>query len=134
MSKDMTKIKKEKPSKKILVIDDDLTLVKMLENRLQANNYEVLTSTDAAQGLELAIKKIPDLIILDVMMPIINGYNLCRLLKTERGYKNIPIIMLTSRSQEEDRKIGREVGADVYIVKPFKMEALLADIRSLLKG
>ncbi len=120
-------------AKRILVIDDDPVLVKMVETRLKANGYDVLAANDAAIGLETALKQIPDLIILDVMMPIINGYNMCALLKSNEKSKKIPIIMLTSRSEEKDKAIGRSVGVDAYMTKPFKMEELISQIEALSK-
>ena len=81
---------------------------------------------------KIAIKKSPDLIILDIMMPIINGYNMCSLLRKEERSKSIPIIMLTSRSEESDKAIGKEVGANAYITKPFNMDDLLKKISELL--
>ena len=118
--------------KKILIIDDDPTSLKLTQGRLQANGYEVDISSDAPEGLEKAIKFKPDLIILDVMMPIVNGYNFCRLVKSQEASRHIPIILLTSRSEAEDRKIGKEVGADAYITKPFDIEELLKTVRDLL--
>lgn len=120
-------------TKKILVVDDDPIVSKMLGKRLEANGFEALVAQEATVGLEMAIKQLPDLIILDVMMPIINGYNFCRLLKTQNLQKEIPIIMLTGRSEEEDKMIGKEVGADAYFVKPPEMEVVLAKIKELLK-
>lgn len=125
----MTEIKKPK----ILVIDDDPSVNKLLSGVLPANGYEVLTSPEAPEGLELAMKNSPDLIVLDVMMPVINGFNICRLLKTQAQCKHIPIILLTSRSTDEDRRIGEEVGADGYVAKPFNTEELLAKMKSLLE-
>ena len=119
-------------NKKILVIDDDHVVTKMVESRLKANGYEAIVSNDAALGLEIAIKRTPDLIILDVMMPIINGYNMCSLLRAEEKSKKIPIIMLTSRAEERDKAIGQAVGANAYITKPFNMEDLLKKIEELL--
>ncbi len=119
-------------AKVILVIDDDPAQVKILEKKLPENGYDVLTATQAADGLQKAMKSCPDLIILDVMMPIINGYNLCQLLKNDLKRKNIPIIMLTSRDSEQDRQIGQDVGADAYLVKPLDLSLLLEKIRSLL--
>jgi len=119
--------------KRILVVDDDPVIVRTLEGNLKSSGYEVLVSQDATEGLEKAFKQFPQLIILDVMMPIINGFNFCRLLKSQEQHRGIPIIMLTSRAEEEDRKIGLEVGADAYLVKPFKTEELLARIKDLLK-
>lgn len=118
--------------KKILIIDDDPTSLKLTESRLKANGYEIHISSDAPEGLEKAMKFKPDLIILDVMMPVVNGYNFCRLIKTQESCRHIPIILLTSRGAEEDRKIGKEVGADAYITKPFNIDELLKTVRDLL--
>lgn len=117
---------------RILIIDDDLTLIKLTTAILSTNGYEVLSSSEAPVGLEMAMKENVDLIVLDVMIPIINGFNICRLLKSQEKYKNIPIVLLTSRSEEEDRKIGKEVGADAYIAKPLNRESFLATIKDLL--
>ena len=120
--------------KKILVVDDDPVAVKVIEGRLTANGYQVATTTEAPQGLEMALKTFPDLIILDVMMPIVNGYNFCRLLKSETTHKKIPIILLTSRTDEKDIAIGQQVGADAYLPKPVNMEQLLNKIAKLVDG
>ncbi len=119
--------------KRILVVDDDPVVVHILESRLKDNGYEVMVTQEATNGLEMAMKQFPDLIILDVMMPIVNGYNFCRLLKSQDKHKNIPVMMLTSRSEEQDRRIGEEVGADAYIVKPFNIDELLGTVRQLLR-
>ena len=126
-------MEKNQAIRKILVIDDDPTILKLTQGVLNSNGYEVLTCAEAPAGLELAMKQNPDLIILDVMMPVINGFNICRLMKSDQGYKHIPIILLTSRSAENDRKIGTEVGADAYFAKPFKTDELLGKVRELLK-
>jgi len=120
-------------AKRILVVDDDPVIVRTLEGNLKANGYEVMVAQEATDGLEKAFKQSPELIILDVMMPIINGFNFCRLLKSQEKHRGIPVIMLTSRVEEEDRKIGLEVGADAYLAKPFKTDELLARIKELLK-
>ncbi|MCB9770972.1 MAG: response regulator [Candidatus Omnitrophica bacterium] len=117
---------------RILIIDDDPTIIKLTESILTTNGYETLTTSDAPIGLEMAMKEKVDLIILDVMLPIINGFNICRLLKSQEKYKMIPIILLTSRTEEEDRKIGYEVGADDYIAKPLNRENFLKIIADLL--
>lgn len=122
----------ETVAQKILIIDDDPTLLKLIQAVLNSNGYEVLSASEAPNGLELAMKQKPDLIILDVMMPVINGFNICRLLKAEQKHKHIPIILLTSRSTENDQKIGNEVGADAYFPKPCKIEELLIKIKELL--
>ncbi|MCK5579933.1 MAG: response regulator [Candidatus Omnitrophica bacterium] len=117
---------------KILVIDDDLVILKLVGSLLKSNGYEVMTANEAAKGLEMAMKDSPDLVVLDVMMPIINGYNICRLLKSEEGYENLPVILLTSRATEEDRKIGEEVGSDAYMSKPVEATIFLNTVKELL--
>lgn len=118
--------------RRILVIDDDPGFAKLADSVLRTQNYEVTVSRDAPQGLEMAIKQPPDLIILDVMMPIINGYNICRLLKSQAHLKNIPVILLTSRASEEDRRIGEEAGANAYLSKPLNTEELFQKVKDLL--
>ncbi len=117
---------------RILIIDDDAIVIKLAGAILSSAGYEVISSTDAAVGLEMAMKQKVDLIVLDVMIPVINGFNICRLLKSQEKYKKIPIVLLTSRSQEEDRKIGFEVGADEYIAKPIDRENFLNTVKQLL--
>lgn len=117
---------------RILIIDDDQGVIKLTTSILSSNGYEVLSSCEAPAGLEMAMKEKIDLIVLDVMIPIINGFNICRLLKSQEKYKNIPIVLLTSRSEDEDRKIGKEVGADAYIAKPLNRENFLTTIKDLL--
>lgn len=118
--------------KRILVVDDDVTAIRMIEGRLNANGYTVETASDAPQGLEMAMKTKPSLIILDVMMPIVNGYNFCRLLKSDIHHRKIPVILLTSRGEETDIEIGHEVGADAYLTKPVNIEELLKKVQELL--
>lgn len=119
-------------SKKILVVDDDPVIVKLLENRLTEVGFKVLSALEAADGLQMAINDSPDLIVLDVMMPIINGYNFCHLLKSEEGNKDIPIIFLTSRNSAEDIQIGQQMGAEAYLTKPVDISILIAKINELL--
>ncbi len=119
--------------KKILVVDDESHIVKMVESRLQANGYEVISAADGDEGLKLARSESPDLIILDLMLPKLDGYKICRMLKFDEKYRHIPVIMFSARAQETDRKLGMETGADAYIVKPFKSEEMLAKIRELLR-
>ncbi len=117
---------------RVLIIDDDATLVKLAGSILSSSGYQVISSTDAPVGLEMAMKEKIDLIVLDVMLPVINGFNICRLLKSQEKYKKIPIVLLTSRDEEEDRKIGLQVGADAYITKPLNRENFLNIINDLL--
>lgn len=119
--------------KRILVVDDEAELVKAIEIRLKQADYEVLTAYDGQEGLDKAQKERPDLIVLDLMMPKMDGYKVCGLLKADSRYNKIPIIMLTAKAQEEDMKLGKEVGADAYIMKPFESEVLLSKIKELLQ-
>ena len=118
--------------KRILVVDDEVDLVETLTFRLEANGYEVIKAYDGQAGLDLAKKGNPDLIILDLMLPKLDGYKVCRMLKFDEKYKKIPIILFTARAQESDKKMGVEVGADAYITKPFDPQVLLAKIKQLL--
>jgi len=119
--------------KRILVVDDEPDFVKAIRIILEANNYEVTVATDGQQGLNLARSQKPDLIVLDLMLPKMDGYKVCRFLKFDEKYREIPIIMLTARGQEEDKSLGQQMGADDYIVKSEKPEILLEKINQLLK-
>ncbi len=117
---------------RILIIDDDQGVLKLVETLLGAQGYNVLSTNDAARGLEMALKTPPDLVVLDVMMPIINGFNICRLLKSQEIAMRIPVILLTSRASEEDFVIGKEVGANAYLPKPIDTKLFLEKVRELL--
>lgn len=116
----------------ILVIDDNPTDLKLVASVLTAQGYHVVAVDQASDGIEQAMAMKPALIILDVMMPIINGYNICRLLKDQPGYVHIPIVFLTSRCSDEDQRIGHEAGADAYITKPFDTVKLIETVDHLL--
>ena len=120
------------PKKRILIVDDEVDLVELVKLRLEANGYEVMVAGDGQSGLDKARTEKPDLIVLDVMLPKIDGYKVCRMLKFDEKYRHIPIIMFTARAQESDRKTGEQVGADAYITKPFEPEALLSKMADLL--
>jgi len=119
---------------KILIVDDEKDIVETLSFMLKASGFEIFSAYDGEEGLKLAKEASPDLIILDVMMPKINGYKICRLLKYDAKYKNIPIIMVTARSQDTDKLIGEETGADEYITKPFEFNDLLEVINKYVKN
>ena len=119
--------------KRILIIEDEEQMVEMLKMRLEANNYEVLSTDDGKKGLEMAQKQNPDLIILDLMIPKMDGFKVCGLLKKDSRYSRIPIILFTARAQESDKRMGEEIGADAYITKPFEPKVLLEKIEELLK-
>ena len=120
--------------KKILIVDDEQDIVESLKFVLESSDYSCYTAFNVEEGLKLAKELIPDLIILDVMMPKINGYKISRLLKYDSKYKNIPILMITARSQEEDKLIGEETGADEYITKPFDLDNVLKTVDKYLKA
>ncbi len=119
--------------KKILVVDDEDDVLKVVQKRLGDAGYEVLTARDGQDGLEKARKESPDLIILDLMLPKMDGYKVCAMLKGDVRYVKIPIIVLTARAQETDEKLGYECGADAFFTKPFQHEAVVAKIKELLK-
>jgi len=118
--------------KRILIVDDEKDLVDILKTRLEIEGYEILAAYDGQEGLEKAQEEKPDLILLDVMMPKMNGYQVCRLLKYDEEFQNIPVIIITARGQEQDKMTGDEVGADEYITKPFENGVLFAKIKELL--
>lgn len=119
--------------KRILLVDDEKDMVFALKMQLEAENFEVLTAANGQEALDKAHRDKPDLIILDVMLPKIDGYKVSRMLKFDKKYKNIPILMFTARIQENDKKVGYEVGADVYLTKPFEPKVLIEHINQLLK-
>ncbi len=118
--------------KKILIVDDEQDIVESLKFVLEGSGYTCYCAYDGEEGLKLARDIIPDLIILDVMMPRINGFKISRLLKFDKKYKDIPILMVTARSQEEDKLIGEETGADEYITKPFDLDDVLKVVQKYL--
>lgn len=119
-------------SKKILIVDDEQDIVETLKFILEAQGYTCFCAYNGEDGLNKAKEIMPDLIILDVMMPKINGYKISRLLKYDNKYKDIPIIMVTARSQEQDKLIGEETGVNEYISKPFELEEILAIVKKYL--
>lgn len=119
--------------KRILVVDDEMDLAEMVRFRLEANGYEILLAHDGQQALEVARKEKPDLIILDLMLPKMDGYKVCGLLKMDSRYTNIPVIIFTAKAQVDDMKLGEEAGANAYLTKPFEPAVLLGKIKELLE-
>jgi len=119
--------------KKILIVDDEQDIVESLKFVLESYDYTCYCAYNGEDGLKLARDIIPDLIILDVMMPRINGYKISRLLKFDKKYKDIPILMVTARAQEEDKLIGEETGADEYITKPFDLDDVVKIVKKYLE-
>jgi DNA-binding response OmpR family regulator len=114
----------------ILLVEDDELIVESVRYGLEQTGYRVLTALDGATGLALARKEQPDIVLLDVMLPVLDGFQVCRTLRNE---SKVPIIMLTARGEEPDKVIGLELGADDYVVKPFGMRELVARIRAQLR-
>ena len=120
------------PGKKILIVEDEPDFRVALRMRLEANGYNIIEADDGMKGLDAVRQQNPDLIILDVMLPKMDGFKVARLLKFDAKYKNIPLMMLTVMSQESDRKMGQAVGADVYMTKPYQPQELLDTISTLV--
>jgi two-component system, OmpR family, alkaline phosphatase synthesis response regulator PhoP len=118
--------------KKILVVDDEVDLVETVRFPLEMEGFDVLVSYNGEDALSQARKEKPDLIILDLMLPKLDGYKVCRLLKFDERYKHIPILMLTAKTQEKDKILGKETGADEYITKPFEMDYLMEKVKAYL--
>ena len=114
----------------VLLVEDDELIVDSVRYGLEQTGYQVLTALDGATGLALAREKQPDIVLLDVMLPVLDGFQVCRTLRNE---SKVPIIMLTARGEEPDKVIGLELGADDYVVKPFGMRELVARIRAQLR-
>ena len=121
----------EKPKEKILIIEDEADLVKGLKLNLADEGYEVDWAADGREGLRRALEDAPDLIILDIMLPGMNGLEVCRELRQKKA--NIPVIMLTAKGEEVDKVVGLEIGADDYMTKPFSVRELLARIKAHLR-
>jgi DNA-binding response OmpR family regulator len=117
---------------RILAVDDSPTILEMIKAILMADGYEVITATDGTEALETARAERPDLILLDVMLPKLDGYRVCRLLKFDQNYKHIPIIMLTAKTEEQSMATGIRTGADQYLTKPVDPDTLLSAIAAEL--
>ena len=118
--------------KRILIVDDEPDLVETLEVRLRQEDYECLTAHNGHKGLELARTEKPDLVILDIMLPGMDGYKVARLLKFQKELNHIPIIMLSARDRDEDRLMGEQTGANYYITKPFSVDKLVTKVKTFL--
>ena len=118
--------------KKILLVEDEMDLMAALRQRLEESDYDVITASDGAEGFESAKRDRPDLIILDLMLPKMDGYKVCGLLKKDSRYAKTPIIIFSARGQESDIRLGREMGADAYVTKPFDPEALMEQVQKMI--
>jgi len=118
---------------KILIIEDDHDIVDLLVFNLQEEDYDTAAACEGREGIAAALSYQPDLIILDIMLPVMDGFEVCRALKRQKATLDIPIIILSARSQETDKVVGLELGADDYVTKPFSPRELVARIRAILR-
>ena len=118
------------PSGKVLIVEDDRTLLDVLKYNLTKEGHDVVTASDGVEALDMARNKKPDLIVLDVMLPKLDGFEVCRILRRET---TTPILMLTAKASETDKVVGLELGADDYMTKPFSMREFLARIKAMLR-
>ena len=118
--------------KKILLVDDEPDILKLVAARLRASGYDVVTAQDGQDGLRMAQQERPDLLILDLMLPHLNGYEICTMLKQDPRYQGIPVILFSAKSQEKDKQLGKDCGADAYLTKPYRPEVLLERVRTLI--
>lgn len=118
---------------KILIVDDEEHILELIKFNLENNGYKVLQCGNGTDALKLAKSEKPDLILLDVMLPGIDGYDVCKEIRKDISISNLPIIMITAKSEELDKILGLELGADDYITKPFSIRELLARVKALLR-
>jgi DNA-binding response OmpR family regulator len=121
------------PKEKILVVDDEQDLVKLIRYHLEKDGYKVITAFDGEDALFLARREKPELIILDLMLPGMDGFEVCRKLKTHQELANSAIVMLTAKGEEDDITIGLKLGADDYVTKPFSPKELIARVEAVLR-
>ncbi|MDD5136706.1 MAG: response regulator [Candidatus Omnitrophica bacterium] len=127
-------VKKPKAAKvKVLMIDDERDFLTVLSERLGAKGFDIVKAFNGREGLEKVYSEKPDIIVLDLMMPEMNGYDVCRKLKIDKTYKDIPVIMLTGKFHPDDIEFGKEMGADAYLTKPLDLELLLHKIKAFLR-
>ncbi|MGA2774450.1 MAG: response regulator [Candidatus Omnitrophota bacterium] len=117
----------------ILIVEDEKDIVKMLDYNLKKEGYKTLVAHDGEDAIDMANTKLPDLILLDLMLPGLDGLEVCKQLKLERKTASIPVIMLTAKAQESDKVVGLELGADDYVTKPFSPRELIARIKAVLR-
>ena len=121
------------PKGRILVIDDEKDLIELVRYNLEQEGFQVTGAADGESGLHIALNEIPDLVVIDLMLPGMDGLDVCRALRSNRRAASIPIIMLTAKSAESDRIVGLEMGADDYVTKPFSPRELAARVKAVLR-
>ena len=118
--------------KKILLVDDEPEIQLIISTRLSAAGFEVIIAKDGQEGLNMARSESPDAILLDLMIPKIDGFKVCRMLKFDKAFENIPVIIFSARGSDADKKLAEQVGASAYIVKPFNLDLFTQTIQRLL--
>ncbi|MBN2317879.1 MAG: response regulator [Acidobacteria bacterium] len=118
---------------RILAIDDEADLIELVRYNLEQEGFQVISASDGESGLKIALQEIPDLVLIDLMLPGMDGLEVCRSLRTDNRTASIPVIMLTAKSAESDRIVGLELGADDYVVKPFSPRELAARVKAVLR-
>ena len=122
----------ERRTGRILIVEDEDALIRILDFMLRARGYGVIAARDGTEALRLAMQEHPDLIVLDVMLPGMDGIEVCRRLKADPEHREIPIILLTAKAQSEDRRRGMEAGADLFLTKPYDRSVLLSSVDRLV--
>ena len=120
-------------AKKILITEDSPTILAVIKETLEEAGYDVVTAVDGQEAIDKAKSQKPDLLVLDLMLPKIDGYKVCAMLKFDKNFKNMPVIILTARAGEVDKKLSDEVHADAYLIKPVDPKRLIAKVKELLK-
>jgi DNA-binding response OmpR family regulator len=123
----------EQKNAKLLLVDDEPDILELLVLRLEAHGYNIITGQDGKEALDLIKKHRPDLIIMDVMMPPPDGFDVCKEIKNSEDYKDIPLILLTARCSKKDISKGSDVGADLLLPKPYDPQLLLSSVRNFLE-
>jgi DNA-binding response OmpR family regulator len=118
---------------RILIVDDEADLVSVLRMGLEIEGFDVVSASDGDEGLRRAREDRPDLVVLDLMLPKMDGYKVCRALKFDERYKTLPIVILSARSGEQDRRLALDMGADLFVTKPYDMSELVSKIRVKLE-
>ncbi len=130
---DVFGLKKKTYKAKILVVDDEPNIVQTLKDRLEMNDYEVITASNGREGLQIALSERPDVVLLDIIMPVMDGHEMLEALRKESGGRYSSVIMLTAKHQIEDIERAKDSGIDDYIVKPFDMSKLLEKIELIME-
>ena len=119
-------------NEKVLIVDDEEHIVELIKFNLEANGYKAITASNGLEALELAKSEKPDLVLLDIMLPGLNGNDVCKEIRRDVEIATMPIIMITAKGEELDRILGLELGADDYVTKPFSVRELMARIKAVL--